>query len=177
VLFRSAKKRGLVDSEYGLRRKQCEEGAALLGVKALRDLSDADLPAALPKLPPVIQKRVRHVVTEDTRTLQAVEALRAGDLVETGRLFNASHASLRDDYEVSCQELDVIVALAQAQPGCFGARMSGGGFGGCAVALVKREAVPAFVQAVAPAYQTRTGLTPDLYPVFPAPGSGARRLD
>lgn len=177
VVMDTAKKRGLVDSEYGLRRKQCEEGAALLGVKALRDLSEADLPAALPKLPPVIQKRVRHVVTEDARTLQAVEALRAGDLVETGRLFNASHASLRDDYEVSCQELDVIVELAQAQPGCFGARMSGGGFGGCAVALVKREAVPAFVQAVAPAYQARTGLTPDLYPVFPAPGSGARRLD
>ncbi|MBN2470294.1 MAG: galactokinase [Anaerolineae bacterium] len=176
VVMDTAKKRGLVDSEYGLRRQQCEEAARILGVRALRDLEVADLPEALPKLPPVNQKRVRHVVTEDARTLEAVEAFRAGDLERVGQLFNASHASLRDDYEVSCAELDIMVELAQAQPGCYGARMSGGGFGGCAVALVEREQVADFVAAVGPAYAARTGLTPDLYAVSPAEGSGARRL-
>jgi galactokinase len=176
VVMDTAKKRGLVDSEYGLRRQQCEEGARLLGVKALRDVSLEELPSRLAILPEVIQKRVRHVVTEDARTLKAVAALRAGDLAETGRLLNASHASLRDDYEVSCRELDVMSELAQAQPGCYGARMSGGGFGGCAVALVERDAVAPFVAAVTPAYTARTGLKPDLYPVLPSAGSGARKL-
>lgn len=177
VVMDTAKKRGLVDSEYGLRRHQCEEAARLLGVRALRDVSVADLPAVLPRLEPVIQKRVRHVVTENDRTLQAVDALRSGDLARAGALFNASHASLRDDYEVSCRELDVIVELAQAQPGCYGARMSGGGFGGCAVALVDRTGVADFIAAVAPAYQAQTGLQPDLYAVSPSPGSGVRRLN
>ncbi len=176
IVMDTAKKRGLVDSEYGLRRQQCEEGARLLGVKALRDVAEADLGRLLPTLPPIIQKRVRHVVTEDARTLAAVQALRTGDLATTGRLFNESHASLRDDYEVSCRELDTIVALAQARPGCYGARMSGGGFGGCAVALVDRAVGDSFIAAVAPAYQEATGLTPDLYPVIPAPGSSARWL-
>ncbi len=176
VVMDTGKRRGLVDSEYGLRRRQCEEGARLLGVPALRDVRVEDLPQALPGLPPVIQKRVRHVVTENARTLEAVEAFRAGDLAQAGRLFNESHASLRDDYEVSCFELDVMVELAQAQPGCYGARMSGGGFGGCAVALVQQAAVSSFIASVAPAYAARTALTPDLYPVLPAPGSEARLL-
>ncbi len=176
VVMDTAKKRGLVDSEYGLRRRQCEEAARTLGLKALRDLPLAELDAALARLEPVIQKRVRHVVTENDRTLRAVDAFRAGDLEQVGVLFNASHASLRDDFEVSCRELDVIVALAQDQPGCYGARMSGGGFGGCAVALVERDRVEDFIRAVVPAYTAGTGLTPDLYAVAPAPGSGARRL-
>lgn len=175
VVMDTAKKRGLVDSEYGLRRQQCEEGARILGIKALRDLEEADLARVLPQLPPVIQKRVKHIVTENARTLAAVDALRAGDLIRVGELFDGSHASLRDDFEVSCAELDAIVEIAQAQPGCYGARMSGGGFGGCAVALVAREAVPAFVAAVAPPYTAQTGLTPDLYAVSPAPGSSASK--
>jgi galactokinase len=178
VVMDTAKKRGLVDSEYGLRRQQCEEAAEILGIDALRDLDIADLEQALTRLSSSVhQARVRHVVTEDDRTLQAVEALRSGDLIETGRLFNASHTSLRDDYEVSCRELDVIVALAQAQPGCYGARMSGGGFGGCAVALVDKDLVEDFVGAVAPAYERQTGLKPDLYAVFPAAGSQARVVE
>ena len=176
VVMDTAKRRGLVDSEYGLRRSQCEEGARLLGVRALRDVAATDLPALLPELPPVIQKRVRHVVTENARTLAAADALQSGDLVEVGRLFNESHASLRDDFEVSCRELDIMAALAQAQPGCYGARMSGGGFGGCAVALVAGDQVESFIAAVAPAYEAQTGLKPDLYAVTPAPGSGAQRL-
>lgn len=176
IVMDTAKRRGLVDSEYGLRRQQCEEGARLLGVPALRDVAADDLPDLLPGLPPLIRQRVRHVVTEDARTLTAVAALRAGDLAQTGQLFNASHASLRDDYEVSCRELDVIVDLAQQQPGCYGARMSGGGFGGCAVALVAREQVEPFIAAVAPPYAAATGLTPDLYVVNPAAGSEARWL-
>ena len=106
-------------------------------------------------------------------TLQAVAALQASEFETVGRLFNESHASLRDDYEVSCAELDSIVALAQEQSGCFGARMSGGGFGGCAVALVEQDQVESFIAAVAPAYQAETGLKPDLYPVSPASGSEA----
>ncbi len=176
MVMDTAKKRGLVDSEYGLRRQQCEEGARILGVDALRDVEVADLAVALPKLPPVIRRRVHHVVTEDDRTLRAVEALKAGDLVLTGRLFNQSHASLRDDYEVSVRELDVMVELAQAQAGCYGARMSGGGFGGCAVALVDRDRVEDFIASVAPAYQAETSLTPDLYAVSPTPGSSAREV-
>jgi len=176
VVMDTGKKRGLVDSEYGARRRQCEEAARILGVRALRDISVADLPAVLPRLEPIIQKRVRHVVTENDRTLQAVDALRAGDLARAGALFNASHASLRDDYEVSCFELDAMVELAQAQPGCYGARMSGGGFGGCAVALVDRAYIDGLIAAVAPAYRARTGLEPDLYAVFPSPGSSVRRL-
>ncbi|GAB4575491.1 MAG: galactokinase [Anaerolineae bacterium] len=176
VVMDTARKRGLVDSEYGLRRQQCEEAAVMLGVPALRDVSLDDLPDALARLPEVNQKRVRHVVMENARTLETVVALRAGDVRRVGELFNASHASLRDDYEVSCFELDTIVALAQAQPGCYGARMSGGGFGGCAVAMVDRAAVDDLIAAVGPAYAERTGLQPDLYAVSPAPGSGAKRL-
>ena len=129
----------LVDGQYAERRSTCERAAAELGVDTLRDVAPADLDAALARLgDDVARARVRHVVTEIERTRQCVEALRANDFGEVGRLFVASHASLRDDYEVSCAELDLVVDTA-VDAGALGARMTGGGFGGSAIALVRAE--------------------------------------
>jgi galactokinase len=176
VIMDTAKQRGLVDSEYAARREQCETAAELLGVAALRDATQVMLKEAQDRLGDVLYRRARHVVTEDDRVHVAVMALRAGGLKTVGQALRASHASLRDDYEVSCTELDVMVDLANAQTGCYGARMTGGGFGGCAVALVENSAVEAFVQAVTPAYTDKTGLTPHLYVCQAAAGSGVERL-
>jgi galactokinase len=176
VIMDTAKQRGLVDSEYAARREQCETAAELLGVAALRDATQTMLKEAQDRLGDVLYRRARHVVTEDDRVHVAVMALRAGGLKTVGQALRASHASLRDDYEVSCTELDVMVDLANAQTGCYGARMTGGGFGGCAVALVENSAVEAFVQAVGPAYAEKTGLTPHLYVCQAAAGSGVEKL-
>lgn len=172
LVMDTRKSRGLVDSEYALRRQQCEEAAHILGVKALRDVPVAVFEVRQGELPEVHRKRVRHVVTEDARTLQTVDMLRNGQLKEAGQMLNESHSSLRDDYEVSCRELDVIVALTQAQPGVYGARMTGGGFGGCAVALVEDEAVDNIIKQVLPAYKAQTGLDGQIYVCRAASGSG-----
>ncbi|HEU4411861.1 MAG TPA: galactokinase [Polyangiaceae bacterium] len=139
------------DGGYKTRRAECERAAAALGVGALRDVGDARL-AEASALPEPIGRRARHVVTENARVLAAVAALRAGDLAALGRLFDASHASLRDDFEVSVPELDRLVELARSRPGAFGARMTGGGFGGSIVALVERGRGVAIASAVAEAY-------------------------
>jgi galactokinase len=149
VVCDTGKRRGLVDSAYNERRAQCEEGARRLGVPALRDLDVETFEAQAGQLPALLRKRCRHVVHENDRTLRAVEALGQGDPAAFGRLMNESHTSLRDLYEVSGEELDLMAALAQMQPGCWGARMTGAGFGGCAVALVDQRAVEAFCQTVA----------------------------
>jgi len=163
VVMDTATRRGLVDSAYNERRAQCEEAAAYFGVKALRDVDPEtfeDQSAGLNSLP---RKRARHVIYEDERTLAAVAAMRAGDAAAFGRLMNASHVSLRDDFEVSSAELNIMVELAQAQVGCYGARMTGGGFGGCAVALVRATQVGEFAAAVAGSYQAETQLEPSIY--------------
>jgi len=116
-----------------------------------------------PELAPLTRKRARHVVTEDARTLQAVEAMRVGDAVKLGLLMNASHESLKDDFEVTVFELDKIVEIARMQEGCYGARMTGAGFGGCAVALVAEDSAETFTQAVATQYKAATGRTPNIY--------------
>ncbi len=159
----TATRRGLVDSAYNERRAQCEAAARHFGVKALRDVTIAQLEAARAELDPVTYRRARHVITENNRVLQACEAMRKGDAVTLGGLLNASHISLRDDFQVSSRELDAIVEAAQAHPGCLGARMTGAGFGGCAVALVQEAATGAFVASVAERYTARTGLTPRIY--------------
>lgn len=176
VIMDTAKRRGLVDSEYALRREQCEEAARRLGVPALRDVTREQVEAARERLGDVLYRRARHVVSENLRTNVFAMALRSGGLKTAGQAMRESHASLRDDYEVSCRELDIMADLANAQPGCYGARMTGGGFGGCAVALVENGAVDAFVRAVAPAYQAQTGLTPQLYVCQAAAGSGVERF-
>lgn len=176
VIMDTAKKRGLVDSEYATRREQCEAAAEALGVPALRDATREQLEAARDRLGDVLYRRARHVITENLRVQATVVALRSGALKTVGQALRHSHISLRDDYQVSCTELDVITDLANAQPGCYGARMTGAGFGGCAVALVENNAVDAFVKAVAPAYSAKTGLKPELYVCQAAAGSGVETL-
>ena len=177
VIGDTAVRRGLATSEYNTRRGQCEEGVARLqavlpGITALRDVTPAELEAHQALLPEMVYRRCRHVVTEDARVLEAVQVMEANDLARLGALLNASHASLRDDYEVSCAELDAMVAIARQQPGVYGARMTGAGFGGCTVSLVAEEHADAFVAAVAPAYQQATGLAPHIYVCTASAGAG-----
>lgn len=163
VILDTATRRGLVDSAYNERRKQCEEAAAFFGRDLLRDVSAEDFAAREADLPEPTRKRARHVVTEDVRTLRAAEAMRVGDSETLGELMKQSHVSLRDDFEVSNDALNTMVDIACDQPGCLGARMTGAGFGGCAVALVEDGAVDAFVETVPETYRRRTGLEPAVY--------------
>jgi galactokinase len=163
VVLDTATRRGLVDSAYNERRRMCEAAAAFFLVPALRDVSRAAFEARAPEMDTVMRRRARHVVTENDRTLRAARALEEGDAELVGRLMDESHASLRDDFEVSRPELDTIVSIAREQPGCHGARMTGAGFGGCAVALVRAGAAEGFASTVADAYRQRTGLTPRVY--------------
>ena len=162
------KQRGLVDSEYNTRRAECEEavrvlGAKLPGIKALRDVSVGEFERHGHDLPETVRKRARHVIMENDRVTQSVEALRNGDVSRFGHLMNISHNSLRDDYEVSCRELDVMVELARQVEGVYGSRMTGAGFGGCTVSLVKDSAVEEFQRFVGPRYREETGLEPTFY--------------
>ena len=155
----------LNDGQYAERRSAAERAAAELGVASLRDVEPAGLDVALACLSEdVLRRRARHVVTEIARVREAVAALRAGDLAEVGRLFDASHASLRDDYEVSCAELDVSVEAARAA-GALGARMTGGGFGGSSIALLPADAVDAAESAVAQAFAERGWGAPQCFVV------------
>jgi galactokinase len=171
------KRRGLVDSEYNRRRQECEQGVELLRqhlpkVNALRDVTTEDLAHYARSLPPVVHKRCRHVVSENERVLQAVAALRTEDVAELGRLMDLSHTSLRDDYEVSCAELDGMVEAARSAPGCLGARMTGAGFGGCTVNLVHSEVASEFGQQVAGRYRQEMGVMPEVYLCEASPGAG-----
>ena len=176
VIMDTGKRRGLVDSEYALRREQCEAAAEKLGVAALRDAGMIELEASKDKLDDLLYRRAKHIISENRRVQATVVSFQARSLVSVGQALRDSHASLRDDYEVSCHELDIISDLANAQPGCIGARMTGAGFGGCAVALVRTEAVDDFVKAVGPAYNAQSGLTSQLYVCQAAGGSGVERL-
>ena len=164
--------------EYNRRRADCEAGVKLLaqhlpGIRALRDVGIADLEKYRDVLPETIYRRCRHVVSENQRVLDAAKALESGDPDGFGRLMYASHASLRDDYEVSCKELDLLVELASSSPGIYGARMTGGGFGGCTVNLVRAEHAAAFEAQMARTYQQATGIAPDIYVCEPAQGAEA----
>lgn len=164
VVLDTGTRRELVGSAYAERRAACEAVAAALGVRALRDLDEKDLDARLDGLSAVDLMRARHVVTENRRTVEAAGMLDSGDVEAAGRLMTESHASLRDDFEVSSPALDTMVEAALAAPGCLGARMTGAGFGGCAVALVEGEAVTSFVDRALDGYQQATGLDPVAYP-------------
>ncbi len=163
VVLDTATRRGLVDSAYNERRKQCETAAAFFQVRALRDVTLATFEAKAGQLDATTRRRARHVITEDDRTVRAVAAMRRGDIATLGRLMNESHVSLRDDYEVSSDALNAMVEAAQAHPACFGARMTGAGFGGCAVAIVRSDAADDFVAATSSAYEARTGNEPAVY--------------
>jgi galactokinase len=142
--------------DYRTRRAECEKAAGLLGVAQLRDVGIHEL-ARVEALPDPLSRRARHVVTENARVLDAVEAMRAGDAVRLGTLFDASHASQRDDYEVSVKEVDALVAIARSQPGVFGARLTGGGFGGSIVALVESGAASAVGRQTRELYKAQIG--------------------
>ena len=163
VIMDTSTRRELVDSEYNTRSSECFEAAKMLGVKALRDVDMALLNEKQDILREVVFRRARHVITENQRVLDAIDALQSGKLEEVGKYFNASHASLRDDFEVTNDALNWIVEIAQSQPGCYGARMTGAGFGGAAVALVKREDVGGFTQAVEAAYKQKSGFDAQIY--------------
>ncbi len=158
-------KHELSSSAYNERRHQCEEGVGLIAqelaaVRALRDVSVNAFETLAERLPPVIAKRCRHVLTENARTLAAARLLQSGQLAELGALMYASHASLRDDYEVSCVELDEAVALASTEAGVYGARMTGGGFGGCTVTLLEQSALDRVTCTISRRFSDRFGATP-----------------
>jgi galactokinase len=176
VICNTMVKHALASSAYNERRAQCEAGVRHLAqflpnVKALRDVTIEQLKQFGRDLPEVVYRRCRHVITEDARVLAAGEALEQHDLHRFGELMAESHHSLRDDYEVSSRELDLMVALAQGVEGVYGARMTGGGFGGSTVNLVDTRQVEAFKQTVSQAYQRITNLKPEIYVSEPANGA------
>jgi galactokinase len=167
-------KHELTGSEYPDRRRQCEEAAKALGVKSLRSCTLEDLNAAPSAMNNLVYRRARHVVTEIARTTRAAQAFALGEWEKAGELMYASHGSLRGDYEVSCAELDDIVEIAHGiglKGGIYGCRMTGGGFGGCCVALVRESKVKAIAAKIAKAYQAKTKITPTLF--VSRPGQGA----
>lgn len=162
VLLDTGTRRRLGTSAYNTRRAECDAAAVFLGVGALRDVSSVHLRRRQLDLPPTQQRRARHVVEENARTLAAAEALRAGRLREVGELLSASHTSLRVDFEVSGPALDAMVDAAQASPGCLGARMTGAGFAGCVVALVEADHVDSFTRSVRERFVAPPGAAPEL---------------
>lgn len=168
VVCNTGVKHQLAGGEYNVRREQCEEGvrrlsSVLPGVQALRDVAPHQLEELKTLLPEVIYRRCRHVITENERVLRAAQALLKGDIPTLGILMGESHRSLRDDYEVSCRELDLMVEIASAQPDVIGSRMTGGGFGGCTISLVRASAAEAFRHRVADQYKAQTQLRPDVF--------------
>ncbi len=169
VVTNTNKRRGLADSKYNERRAECERGLEFLQqagaeIDSLGELSLARFSELADTIQDdTVKRRVEHVVSEDERVLQAVDALKAGDLPVFGQLMKASHESLRDDYEVTGLELDTLYELQKAAPGCIGTRMTGAGFGGCTVSLVKDDHVEAFCQTVETQYVQRIGYPPSFY--------------
>jgi galactokinase len=179
VICDSQVKHELSSSEYNVRRAECERGVEMLkevlpGIEALRDVSVEDFERHEARLPDPVRRRCRHVVKENERTLLAAEALRGGRLEELGCLMGRSHQSLRDDYEVSCAELDLLVEIAGNFKDCLGARMTGGGFGGSTVNLVRRNALAEFTELVLSEYPRATNINPQIY-VTDA-GDGAKEI-
>ena len=179
VITNTNKKHSLGASKYNERRSQCESALAQLQkvkpIKALGDLTNEEFDALAEHITdPVERRRARHAVYENQRTLQAVAALEKDDVAKFGQLMNDSHVSLRDDYEVTGVELDTLAELAWKQTGVIGSRMTGAGFGGCTVSLVKNEALPAFKENIASAYTEKIGYAPDFYVANIA--DGARKL-
>ncbi|UGA52261.1 MULTISPECIES: galactokinase [Dickeya] len=173
MIINSNVKRGLVDSEYNTRRQQCEAAARHFQVKALRDVSEADFAAKVDGLDEVVARRARHIITENARTLAAADALTRGDLRQMGELMAASHASMRDDFAITVPPIDTLVDMVKAVIGDEGGvRMTGGGFGGCIVALIPQQHVTAVQNAVMRDYPAKTGLQPTCYVCQASPGAG-----
>ncbi|ANO32336.1 galactokinase [Vibrio breoganii] len=177
VIINSNKKRGLVDSEYNTRREQCEEAARIFAVKALRDVTIEQLEGKASELDEVVFKRTRHVITENNRTLEATDALIAGDMKRMGELMAESHASMRDDFEITVSEVDTLVEIVKNVVGSAGGvRMTGGGFGGCIVALVPPSLVEEIKSSVEQQYEAATGLKESIYVCQAKQGAGLVEL-
>jgi galactokinase len=181
VICDSRVRHTLASSEYNLRRQDCEAGVRLLsavipGIRALRDVSLDQFEANKHILPEIVRRRCRHVISENTRTLKAADALAKGDVTAMGALMSASHQSLRDDYQVSCRELDLLVESAAHQPGVLGARMTGGGFGGCTVNLVEISRIESFRQIVSREYRAGTRIAPEVFETAASGGAGEINL-
>ncbi len=179
VITNSKVKHSLVDSAYNQRRQECTDALSelqsVIEIKTLGDLDEETFEKHKYAIKdPIRQKRARHAVKENQRTIQAVAALRAGDITRFGQLMNQSHISLRDDYEVSCEEIDILVDLAWTLPGVIGSRITGGGFGGCTVSIVKNDAVDTFTESIGQAYKEKVGHEAEFYIVDI--GDGAKRL-
>jgi galactokinase len=178
VICNTMVKHSVAAGRYNQRRAEAEEGVRILaqhypGIRALRDVTIEQLKQYVQVLPPVIYRRCEHVIRENGRVLNASRALPAGDLIRMGELMQQSHESLRDLYEVSCPELDLMVSLADSLPECRGARMTGGGFGGCTVNLVDAGQADEFAERITEAYQARTGVHPDVFVCSAADGARA----
>jgi galactokinase len=181
LVCNSRVKHSLASSEYNQRRRDCERGVEMLRsclpeIRALRDVSLTDFSKHKSILPDSVLRCCRHVITENARTLKAANALEAGDITEMGALMSASHQSLRDDYLVSCPELDLLVMSAESQPGVLGARMTGGGFGGCTVNLVNESAIDNFKEDVAHHYHAEIGLIPEIFVVNASNGASEIKI-
>ena len=180
VIANSMVKHQLAEGEYGDRRDEVEAGQAVVrreraGLELLRDATLADLEACKDQMSMASFKRCRHIITENARVMESRGALLGGDLVRFGTIMQAAHASMRDDFEASCAEVDALVEIAVQQAGCYGARMTGGGFGGCTVNLVRVEAVEAFVEAVVTGYKAATGIEAMCFVSAPSDGALALR--
>jgi galactokinase len=176
VVCNSMVRHELASGEYNRRRADCEEGVKLLqphlpGIRALRDVSVSDLETWKHLLTTTVYRRCRHVVNENQRVTAAAKALESGDVDQFGHMMYRSHASLRNDFQVSCAELDLLVDLASSRPGVYGARMTGGGFGGCTFNLLEAGASTSFKEHIAQAYRGATGISPEIYICEPAQGA------
>ncbi len=180
VIANTNKKRGLVDSAYNQRRSECQQALGIirahLPVDCLCQLTMDQFDTVAPYLTGNVLRRARHAVRENENVREAVTALKAGDMVRFGQLMNASHATLRDDYEVTCPELDFLAERAQHFPGVLGSRMTGAGFGGCTVTLIAENQVDAFVETLGKAYEERFGLRADFYVAEIGDGAGVSLL-
>ena len=179
VITNSNVKHSLVGSAYNDRRNECETALKDLqkvaDIASLGDLTEEQFEKLkIHIVDPICQRRAKHAVYENQRTIQAVKALKENRIDEFGKLMNASHISLRDDYEVSCKETDILAELAWTIPGVIGSRITGGGFGGCTVSIVKNDAVDTFIDTIKPAYKKQTGIDAVFYIVDI--GDGARKL-
>ncbi len=163
VILDSATRHTHTDSGYNERREQCETAARFFGVSHLRDVTLEQFNSTSVDLNDLPRRRARHIITENERVLQAVKALSAGNVAGMGKLMDQSHESMRDDFEITNHQIDIMAALAQSEKGCLGARMTGGGFGGCVIALVENHAVPAFTENMQQEYEDATGLQPRIY--------------
>jgi len=173
VIINSNFKRTLVGSEYNTRRQQCETGARFFSQKALRDVELAKFNEVAHELDPVVARRVRHVLTENIRTVEAADALEKGDLLRMGQLMAESHASMRDDFEITVPQIDTLVEIVKETIGDKGGvRMTGGGFGGCIVALIPEDLVSAVQKAVADRYEAKTGIKETFYVCKASEGTG-----